>query len=409
MFLRALQRIVRIAPGPARLAWTRVPRRLQDVAGPFIHPIALGSRRGRLSIEVPEGLPARRFDVVLSGVGEDSGLPQRFGDLGHRVIDVGAERLDDVARRERVLDAVYVYSGQTDVTLARRLGWRVVSRDALTEQPSGGAAQRPSLRPADWLASAFPTVSVVVVTHSNASLCRSCLESVARNSGWPRLDVVVVDNGSTDETRSMLETFGASRLPIRVIHNPDNHGFARAANQGIRATSGEYVVLLNDDAAVAPGWLSRLVSRFEANDRFGLLCPTTNAANSLACVPVRYATLFDMEEFAIRRAFDYRGAWREATVVSLFCALTRRSILESIGLLDERFAVGMFEDDDLSFALKKRGFDLGIALDAFVHHVGQASFSRLSDSDYLALWEANRRRFEEKWGVRWHPPERNSM
>jgi GT2 family glycosyltransferase len=249
---------------------------------------------------------------------------------------------------------------------------------------------------------------VVVVTHSNASLCRSCVEAVLKNSAWPNLDVIVVDNASNDDTRTMLESLRAREPRIQVLHNHENKGFAGAANQGIKATAGEFVVLLNDDAAVAPGWLSRLVARFESSERFGLVCPVTNEANSLARVPVGYASLPEMEDFAVRRAFAYEGAWRETEVVSLFCALTRRKILEAVGLLDERFAVGMFEDDDLSLSLRKRGYDLGVVLDAFVHHVGQASFSRLDDSQYLALWEANRRRFEEKWAVRWHPPRRDS-
>jgi GT2 family glycosyltransferase len=218
--------------------------------------------------------------------------------------------------------------------------------------------------------------------------------------------VVVVDNGSSDETRPMLQSLAKRDARIRLVLNRENHGFSTAANQGIRESSGDLVVLLNDDAAVGPGWLSRLVARFESNERFGLVCPVTNETNNLARVPVQYKTFAEMEHFAERRAFDYRGAWRETEMISLFCALTKRSILDSVGLLDERFAVGMFEDDDLSHSLRKRGFDLGIALDSFVHHVGQASFSRLGDSEYLALWEANRRRFEEKWGVRWHPPRR---
>jgi GT2 family glycosyltransferase len=288
---------------------------------------------------------------------------------------------------------------------ARRLGWRSLEAADAVRQGNGsetGTKARVVVR----VNGAFPTVSVVVVTHSNATLCRACLAALARNSAWPNLEIVVVDNGSSDETRPMLESLAKRDGRIRLILNRENHGFSTAANQGIRASSGEFVVLLNDDAAVGPGWLSRLVARFESNERFGLVCPVTNETNNLARVPVNYTTFVEMERFAEGRAFDYRGAWRETEMISLFCALTRRSILESVGLLDERFAVGMFEDDDLSHSLQKRGFDLGIALDSFVHHVGQASFSRLGDTEYLALWEANRRRFEEKWGVRWHPPRR---
>jgi len=409
MLLRALQRFVRFAPGPVRLAWAAVPRRLRDAAQPFIHPIAAGPRSGNLLLEVPEEGPARGFIIVAESdtLRKRAALADDLTVAGYRVLDLGARDMVEVARTERILDAVYV--GNPDrATAARRLGWRSFEpMDAVRE--GNGSETGAKARAVDLVKAAFPTVSVVVVTHSNAALCRGCLAALARNSPWPNLEIVVVDNGSSDDTRPMLESLASRDARIRLVLNRENHGFATAANQGIRASSGEFVVLLNDDAAVGPGWLSRLVARFESNERFGLVCPVTNETNSLARVPVKYTKFAEMEQFAERRALDYRGAWRETEMISLFCALTRRSILESVGLLDERFAVGMFEDDDLSHSLRKRGFDLGIALDSFVHHVGQASFSRLADSEYLALWEANRRRFEEKWGVRWHPPRREMV
>jgi GT2 family glycosyltransferase len=408
--LRILQRFVRFAPGPVRLAWAATPRRVQDAFGPFIHPIAAGPRRGALVLDVPERTPPRFFDVVVEpeSLAQSAVFVAELGRRGHRIIELGPESLLDTTKRRRVLDALYV--GVTDgggsrSAAAKRLGYRIYvpNRDAF----GGNGAARPDAQAEDAVSRAFPTISIVIVTHSNAELCRACLASVAKNSSWPKLELVVVDNGSTDSTRQMLEAVRDRNPDIKVIYNRENHGFSTAANQGIRASGGEFVVLLNDDAAVGPGWLSRLLARFESNERFGLVCPITNETNNLARIPVDYKTFAEMEAFAERRAFDYAGAWRETEVISLFCALTRRSILEDVGLLDERFAVGMFEDDDLSLSLKKRGFDLGIALDAFVHHVGQASFSRLGDSEYLALWEANRRRYEEKWGVRWHPPRRD--
>lgn len=409
MLLRLLQRFVRLAPGPVRLAWAAVPRRIRDAAQPFIHPIAAGPRGGTLLLDVPEKTTRRRFDVVAEAetLRKHGAFAHALSDAGYRVLDARERPLSRLAQSERILEAVYVRgtASAQRVAEARKLGWRLIDETEIPQTGNGGAAAAGAASVAA-LSRAFPTVSVVVVTHSNASLCRSCLAALDRNSAWPNLEVLVVDNGSIDETRPMLEALAERDDRIRLILNRENHGFSTAANQGIRASTGEFIVLLNDDAAVGPAWLSRLVARFESHERFGLVCPVTNETNNLARVPVSYTTFSEMETFAENRALHYRGAWRETEMISLFCALTRRSILDAVGLLDERFAIGMFEDDDLSQALRKRGFELGIALDSFVHHVGQASFSRLGDSEYLALWEANRRRFEEKWGVRWHPPRR---
>jgi glycosyltransferase involved in cell wall biosynthesis len=83
----------------------------------------------------------------------------------------------------------------------------------------------------------------------------------------------------------------------------------------------------------------------------------------------------------------------------MFCALLSRKVFESIGPLDERFLVGMFEDDDYGRRLQERGLSLAVARDSFVHHWGRGTFRRMPDEEYRRIWEENRRRFEEKWGA----------
>jgi len=155
---------------------------------------------------------------------------------------------------------------------------------------------------------------------------------------------------------------------------------------------------------VGPGWLSRLVAHLEVDPTLGLLCPVTNAIGNDAKIAVDYDSFDAMEAFTHARLFEHPGKRRPIETVALFCAAARRETLEREGFLDERYAVGMFEDDDLSRTLAARGLAHAIALDSFVHHVGQASFARLTDAEYLSVWRANRKRFEDKWGVRWTPP-----
>jgi hypothetical protein len=88
----------------------------------------------------------------------------------------------------------------------------------------------------------------------------------------------------------------------------------------------------------------------------------------------------------------------------MFCLALRRDSLERIGPLDERFEVGMLEDDDYARRAHAAGYRVVCAEDAFVHHFGQASFGALIPTgEYARLLEANRRRFEEKWGEAWRP------
>ncbi|MCP4357658.1 MAG: glycosyltransferase family 2 protein, partial [Chloroflexi bacterium] len=85
------------------------------------------------------------------------------------------------------------------------------------------------------------------------------------------------------------------------------------------------------------------------------------------------------------------------------CAAMRRAVYETIGPLDERFGRGMFEDDDYAHRLRAAGLKLLCVEDVFVHHWGNASFTKLADPVYQQIFEENKRKFETKWGIEWEP------
>ncbi len=91
-------------------------------------------------------------------------------------------------------------------------------------------------------------------------------------------------------------------------------------------------------------------------------------------------------------------------MLALYCALLRREVWQRVGELDERFGIGMFEDDDYARRLRAAGLRLVCRRDAFVHHWQQASFGRMDEAAYLELFERNRQAFNAKW--RRHDPER---
>jgi GT2 family glycosyltransferase len=78
-------------------------------------------------------------------------------------------------------------------------------------------------------------------------------------------------------------------------------------------------------------------------------------------------------------------------------------VFEEVGPLDERFGIGMFEDDDYALRLKAKGYRILCAEDVFIHHWGRTSFSKLDQAAYQQLFEENRRKFETKWGLEWQP------
>ena len=252
---------------------------------------------------------------------------------------------------------------------------------------------------------AQPETSVIVVTRDNLAFLRLCLESVLANSG-PATELIVVDNGSDDGTSEYLEQLAERNPSVQVVENDSNRGFAAANNQGLEQAGGRVYVLLNDDTAVGPGWLDPLLARLD-DPAVGMVGPTTNRTGNEAQVDSDYRTWGEFLDFAEARSREHAGEAFDIPALTMFCVAIRRNVHDRVGPLDERFEVGLLEDDDYSRRVREAGYRLLCADDAFVHHFGETSFGKLlASGEYTRVLEANRARFEEKWEEPWQPYER---
>jgi len=211
----------------------------------------------------------------------------------------------------------------------------------------------------------------------------------------------VVDNASTDGTLEAIQACAAGNPRVKVQELPANIGFAAANNAGVHAAAGDYLVLLNSDTVVTSGWLGRLLRHLQRDPTVGLVCPVTNFAGNEAMIDYAYSSAQEMQTFAQELARSHEGRLLDIEVAPLFCAMARKALWDELSGLDERFEIGMFEDDDLSLRVRQAGFGIFAAEDCFIHHFGQGSFSQLAPETYNRIFEANRRRFEEKWNQPW--------
>jgi GT2 family glycosyltransferase len=248
------------------------------------------------------------------------------------------------------------------------------------------------------LAGLWPLVSILVVTHDGLAWTRMCLESIDRRTDWPQYEVIVADNASTDGTREWLGD-EERRGTLRAVMLRDNRGFAAGVNAAVRQSHGDYLCILNNDTVVTRGWLSALVRHLASDRKLGMIGPSTNEVANEARVDVGYRELRHLDSWARGFTRAREGRADPIPMLAMFCAVLRRDVFDRIGPLDERFEIGMFEDDDYARRLAAEGLGIAVARDSFVHHAGRASFGALPDEEYTRIFQENRQRYEEKWGA----------
>jgi GT2 family glycosyltransferase len=232
----------------------------------------------------------------------------------------------------------------------------------------------------------MPDLSVVIVNWNAGGLLRQCVASVQANAGTLNVEILVVDNHSTDGSIDGLER----DFPLlQVLSNDRNVGFAAANNQAIRRAHGRHVLLLNPDTVVLPGALETMVKFMETCPQaVALGCRLLNGNMTLQYSCAHFPNLLNMtmENLGLSRLLPRNPAFargrmtwwdhdevREVDQPSGACLLVRRSALEEVGLLDERFFM-YFEEVDLCFRLKKHGWKIYFTPEAqVIHYGGQSS------------------------------------
>jgi len=307
---------------------------------------------------------------------------------------------------ESLADVVYQYTTPDEFV--------ALLEQALAEDsPSLAASRQATARQNTWkeryqvlkpaVESLYAKVSIIVVSYKGLDYIRQCMASILDNTRYPDYEVVIVDNASGEPVREYLRRLDRTQPQVRVVFNEANVGFAAANNLGIASvTDSEFIVLLNNDTVVPPGWLSRLL-RYARHPDVGLVGPVTNWTGNEARIDVDYTDLADMPDFARRHVAARAGRSFDIKVLAMFCLAMRREVFDEIGPLDECFGIGMFEDDDYARRARQAGYRVVCAEDVFVHHYGEVSFSQLDEAEYLHLFNRNKQLYEEKWGGSWLP------
>jgi GT2 family glycosyltransferase len=243
-------------------------------------------------------------------------------------------------------------------------------------------------------------VSVVILVRDNLALTRACIDSIYLHTPGA-FELVLVDNGSSEDVEGMARELAAAGRQVVYVRNAQNEGFAYGCNQGIAASHGAYLVLLNNDVVVTPGWLQRQLALLEMDPAIAVVGPTTNATSGAQLVgTATYRGAAEADRFARQWALEHAGELAIVPRIVGLCMVMRRSLIDEIGGFDTAFGFGNCEDDDLCVRIMRAGHQIAIAYDVFIHHHGSATFRSL-DLDARALVDENWRIFCQKWR---HPP-----
>lgn len=248
-----------------------------------------------------------------------------------------------------------------------------------------------------------PKVSIITITYNNLAYNKAFLNSVLSHTAYANYELIIIDNSSTDGTAEWLRDIMKWEHPqIKIILNDKNLGFAGGNNCGLRIAEGDYVVLLNNDTLVTRGWLTNLVKHAENDERIGMVGAVTNSIGNEAMVAAKYTNIEEFDQFSYKNMWDHLNKeYPDARMLAMFCTLISRAVITKCGELDERYGIGMFEDDDYCEAAKRAGYKITIADDVFIHHFQSISFSKLKSESYQALFAKNKKLFEKKWGCEW--------
>jgi GT2 family glycosyltransferase len=260
--------------------------------------------------------------------------------------------------------------------------------------------QRPRKQPAtSALASPGGLVSIIILTLNNLALTRDCLASIERFTAPGTYELIAVDNGSTDGTVEYLRGYAETRPHVQAVINAENRGFAAGNNQGLTLAHGDYVVFLNNDTAVSDQWLSRMLAIFERYPETGVVGPMTDRAVGPQLIPAPlFGSLEEVQAFAEHWAQEHAGESRRFPRVIGFCLMAQRRVIAAIGGLDPRYVNGNLEDDDFCLRAIKAGFDVRLAQEVFIHHVGGQTFKN-AQLDYAQNLRRNWMLFKAKWGL----------
>jgi GT2 family glycosyltransferase len=249
---------------------------------------------------------------------------------------------------------------------------------------------------------AVASVSIVIPCHDGLQYTAACLATLRETlPNWFRGEIVVVDDASTDETRTYLKRLRRQDRRVRTFRNRSSKGFLQSCNRGAEAAKGDYLLFLNNDTVLLPRWLPPLLSTFAAHSEAGAVGGKLlfedgrlQEAGGLVYSDASASKVGYFDPDAEAPIYQHL---REVDYVSGAFMMTPRSLFHELGGFDPRYGFGYFDDDDYCFAVRAAGSRVYYQPESVIVHVEGASAGTDVRTGLKQLQVTNQELFAEKW------------
>ena len=232
------------------------------------------------------------------------------------------------------------------------------------------------------------TIDVVICVHNALDDVKACVNSVLQsNCPGFSINIIIIDDGSADETKSYLQKITSETSSITVYRNEEAQGYTKAANKGLKRSTAPFIVLLNSDTILSQRAVLKMLRVLEEKPDVALVGPLSNAATWQSTPEVigsdgkfainslpDHLNVDDIDEL-LETIHQEISIFPRVPLLNGFCTMFRQDIFEQIGYLDEdSFPQGYGEENDFCFRADDAGFGLVIATNTYVFHSKSKSF-----------------------------------
>ena len=239
------------------------------------------------------------------------------------------------------------------------------------------------------------TCDIIVPIYNAPEYVKLCIYTIFKNTDESTIGkVYLMNDNSNDFTKNMLQNLQEKyKEKIVLVTNEENLGFVKNVNKGLRLSKAPYKLLLNTDCFLGHHTIEKMINHIEKNPKIGLICPiSSNAAN--LTLPMYPGFSYMMMDKLLEKKF--KGLCFDACTVVGNCLMITRDCIEKTGYLDEIFGMGYCEETDYQFKAMEQGFEAKVAIDTYVFHKAEMSFSTTNTSREIRF-QNNSKIFWSRW------------